>query len=146
MSTTLVRTLTDEERRTRAAVLYLQGLTQAQIGAELGVAGNTVSTWLSGLREEWKANAARDRMERIAEGLAKLDLLELTAWKGGDLRLVMKCIDIRFRVLGAYRPNVLVLQPSAWDAITIPPDHDPVESRLAGVQCHTNGHTTNSGE
>ena len=141
MTTTLVRTMTDEEKRTRAAILCLQGHTQEEIGARLGVAQNTVSVWLSGLRDEWVKNAARDRIERIAEGLAKLDLAEVAAWAAGDLRAVLKCIDIRFRVLGAYNFKLTVTSrpPLDWDAIASPAQEpDPVETRLARYQ--ENGH------
>ena len=129
-------TLDGEDKRTQAAVLYLQGYTQAQVGARLGVAGCTVSTWLSDLRAEWKANAARDRFERIAKGLEELRLVAQAAWRVSDLRLVLKTLDIRFRVLGAYTVKLIPVQQTIpWDAIAATPA-DPIEARLAH-------HTTN---
>ena len=78
MTTTLIRTMSDEEKRTQAAVLCLQGHTQEEIGARLGVARNTVSTWLSGLREEWVRNAAREFARAGREGAASAGLAGAT--------------------------------------------------------------------
>jgi hypothetical protein len=123
-----------EERKTRAAELYLKGMTQGAIARELGCEQCTVSRDLSDIREEWKANAVRDRAVRIAEGLAKLDLLEEALWKCGMYSLVLKCIDIRFKVMGAYQTFGLVVPTAVLDWNAILDDTDPadvIERRIA---------------
>jgi len=107
----------DEERKTRVAELYLQGFRQYQIADRLGCSEASVSRDVDELRDVWKRLRQEERLERIAEGLAKLDLLESVAWGTGNWRAVLKCLDMRFRVLGAYKPDMLVVQTVPWDRI-----------------------------
>jgi hypothetical protein len=122
---------TREELKTQAVVLYLQGWPVTRIAQQTGLPHPTVSRTLDAVRNVWKAGVERDRLERVAEGLAKLDLLEATAWANGALPLVLRCIDIRFRVLGAYKPTSVVVSTVPWDAIALGTDDDPIERRLA---------------
>jgi transposase len=91
-----------EERRTQAIVLYLRCVEQRAIAATLGVAESTVSAWLSGYKRELKERAAEDRLQQILVAMAKLDLVEQHLWAGCQWKLLLKCIDIRLRVLGAF--------------------------------------------
>jgi hypothetical protein len=69
-----------DERRQKVANLYLQGRTQRQIGAALGVDHSTVCRDLRALRRHWQQAAAGDFQERAAVELARIDHLETVAW------------------------------------------------------------------
>lgn len=71
-------------RRVKAAELYLKGMTQSAIAAELKVSVNTISWDLQKVREEWLARAGKAFEERKAEELAKIDQIELMAWRGWE--------------------------------------------------------------
>jgi transposase-like protein len=147
-------TMASDDRQTVAAILMLQGHTQKEISQQLGVAQNTVSVWLSEIAKEWKERAFADRQARIAEALAKLDLVEKMLWMLRDFKLVLRCLDMRFKVLGAYKPDtVIVQQPIPWDAILDAQEAAkvPLEDRMLVDQLramrdalkndHTNGDT-----
>jgi hypothetical protein len=68
------------ERRRDVADLYLQGWTQMEIAARLGVAQATISEDLSEVRRQWRESAMHDfELARQME-LRKLDRLEREAW------------------------------------------------------------------
>lgn len=127
--------MVSEERKTRVAELYLKGNPQYLIARDLGCSESQVSKDLAELKTLWRERAAEDRLQRIAEGLAKLDLLERTLWAANLPSLLLRCLDIRFRVLGAYKECVAVIHapPTAfpWDALAS--DGCPIEARIAEV-------------
>jgi len=65
-----------EHRRKQVAEMYLQRLTQRQIGERLGVDHSTVSTDLRAIREEWKAERLSNMDEALSRELAELDEME----------------------------------------------------------------------
>ena len=73
-----------DERRQKVANLYLQGRTQRQIGAALGVDHSTVCRDLSALRRQWQQAAAGDFQERAAVELARIDHVETVAWEAWE--------------------------------------------------------------
>ena len=60
--------------------MYLQGHTQAQIGAAFSVSQQTISKDLVEIREGWKKSAIVDFDEMRNQQLAKIDALELEYW------------------------------------------------------------------
>lgn len=73
-----------QERQTKVAQMYCQGLSQSAIGAQLGVTQPTVSQDLKAVRERWLVLMVRDFAERKAEELAKVDHLEATCWEAWE--------------------------------------------------------------
>src|SRR5690554_2184835 len=96
------------ERRRLAAAMYVKGMTQSQIAAELGVSVSRVSGDLKQIREEWRKEYL-DKYDGLAiEQLRKLEAVEQEAWeawhnsKGGKsgpnakfINLVLKSIERR---------------------------------------------------
>jgi hypothetical protein len=72
----------DQIRRDRAEVarLYLQGWTQADIGARLGLSRQQIGYDLEAVRQEWLRSALVDFDAKKAEELAKIDRLEGEYW------------------------------------------------------------------
>lgn len=70
------------ERRMRIARLYCQGKTLLEISQEVDISLPTVSKDLQAVRRFWLSNIAVDMDERVAELLAKNDVLEKEAWEG----------------------------------------------------------------
>ena len=68
-------------RRKRVAEEYLRGVPQFKIAEIVGVHRGTITRDLAVIREEWKAAYAMAFGERVAQELAKLDLVELTYWE-----------------------------------------------------------------
>lgn len=122
-----------EERRTKVAELFLRGLPQHRIARELGCSQSCVSKDLDAVRAEMQERASADRAGRIAEALAKLDLAEALLWQQGNLKLLLRCLDMRFRVLGAYKVQLLLPTGVPWDAVADPrpSDEEAIEGRLA---------------
>lgn len=85
-----------ERDRRNIARLYLQGITQADIAAELGVSQPTVSRDLKVIQEQWKVDRVNDLDERKNIELAKIDYLELEyweAWKRSQLDAEVQTIE-----------------------------------------------------
>lgn len=64
--------------------LYLQGMSQHEIGKEIGLSQQQVSLDLKAIRSIWKQSAAMKFDERLAMEVARIDELERTyyeAWK-----------------------------------------------------------------
>lgn len=69
-----------EMRRADVARRYLQGQTQGQIAADLGVHQSQVTRDLKTLRQRWQEQAADQTGRWIAQELARLAALEAEAW------------------------------------------------------------------
>lgn len=71
-------------RRAKVMDLYLKGESQPAIARKLKLSQPTVSRDLEHCREEWKARAAEDFKAHVAESLARVDRLELEAWRAWE--------------------------------------------------------------
>lgn len=71
-----------DARRAKVAALYLAGKSQQAIACEVGVSQMTVSKDLARLRAAWRESAVRDFDAMRGEELARLALVERTAWDG----------------------------------------------------------------
>jgi hypothetical protein len=76
----------DQIRKERAEIarLYLQRMTQAEIGERLGLSRQQVGYELKAIRREWLESSVMDFNTRKAEELARIDHVErefLTAWE-----------------------------------------------------------------
>jgi hypothetical protein len=71
------------------ARLYLRGVTQAAIGAQLGLSRQQIGYDLQDLYARWREDASRDIDERKSAELQKLDRLEAVAWEGWE----RSCLD-----------------------------------------------------
>ena len=111
------------KRREKVAQLYLQGQTQRQIAATLGIDQGNVCRDLEAVRKVWLAAAVAAIDQRKAEELARVDQLEATYWTAWDrsqqprpvpestvptprdgnpafLVGVKDCIELRCKILG----------------------------------------------
>jgi hypothetical protein len=68
------------ERRKRVAAMYLQGLSQWEIGQRLSVTQQCVAKDVAALEREWLASAVVDIDAAKAKELARIDRLERVAW------------------------------------------------------------------
>lgn len=69
------------ERRRRVASLYLRGLSQWEIGRQLGVTQQCIAKDVHALEKEWLASAVVDIDAAKAKELARVDRLERVAWR-----------------------------------------------------------------
>jgi hypothetical protein len=69
------------ERRRRVAGLYLRGVSQWEIGRQLGVTQQCVAKDIQALEKEWLAAAVVDLDVAKARELARIDRLERVAWR-----------------------------------------------------------------
>src|SRR6516162_495477 len=69
------------ERRKRVAALYLQGMSQWEIGRQLGVTQQCIAKDIQALEKEWLASAVVDIDAAKAKELARIDRLERVAWR-----------------------------------------------------------------
>jgi hypothetical protein len=69
------------ERRRRIASMYLRGLSQWEIGKQLGVTQQCVAKDVQALEKEWLASAVVDIDAAKAKELARVDRLERVAWR-----------------------------------------------------------------
>jgi hypothetical protein len=74
-------------RRQQVAALYLRGVSQADIGDQLGVDQSTISRDLTELRKEWLERSINHIDQKKAIELAKLDRLEVTYWEAWERSL-----------------------------------------------------------
>jgi len=72
----------DQIRKDRAEIagLYLQGWTQAEIGARLGLSRQQIGYDLEAVRREWLQSTLMDFHAKKAEELARIDRLEREYW------------------------------------------------------------------
>lgn len=71
-----------EQRRRKAAALYLQGMTQHDIAERLEVAQTTVQRDIAVVRERWKQAGIHDLNERKCAELERVDWAEREAQRG----------------------------------------------------------------
>ena len=69
------------ERRKRVAGMYLQGMSQWEIGRQLGVTQQCIAKDVQALEKEWLASAVVDIDAAKARELARIDRLERVAWR-----------------------------------------------------------------
>jgi hypothetical protein len=69
------------ERRRRVASLYLRGLSQWEIGRQLGFSQQCIARDIAALEKEWLAAAVVDLDAAKAKELARIDRLERVAWR-----------------------------------------------------------------
>jgi predicted transcriptional regulator len=69
------------ERRKRVAAQYLQGMSQWEIGRQLGVTQQCIAKDIQALEKEWLASAVVDIDAAKAKELARIDRLERVAWR-----------------------------------------------------------------
>lgn len=82
------RTKTQLERdRRRISDMYLRGMLQSEIAAELGLSQATISTDLKALQGEWLQSALLDFNEIKARELARIDKLEREYWTAWERSL-----------------------------------------------------------
>jgi hypothetical protein len=69
------------ERRQRVAGMYLQGMSQWEIGRQLGVTQQCIAKDVQALEKEWLAAAVVAIDAAKAKELARIDRLERVAWR-----------------------------------------------------------------
>jgi hypothetical protein len=69
------------QRRRRVASMYLRGLSQWEIGRQLGVSQQCIAKDVQALEKEWLAAAVVDIDAAKATELARIDRLERVAWR-----------------------------------------------------------------
>jgi hypothetical protein len=69
------------ERRKRVAGMYLRGMSQWEIGRQLGVTQQCVAKDVHALEKEWLASAVVAIDAAKAKELARIDRLERVAWR-----------------------------------------------------------------
>jgi hypothetical protein len=69
------------ERRKRVAGMYLQGMSQWEIGRQLGVTQQCIAKDVHALEKEWLAAAVVAIDAAKAKELARIDRLERVAWR-----------------------------------------------------------------
>jgi hypothetical protein len=69
------------ERRKRVAGMYLRGMSQWEIGRQLGVTQQCIAKDVHALEKEWLASAVVDIDAAKAKELARIDRLERVAWR-----------------------------------------------------------------
>ena len=69
-----------EAQRTRIAGLYLEGRTQAEIAAVVGLSQQQISRDLKAVRKEWQKARIRDFDAAQEEQLQRVDKVERNAW------------------------------------------------------------------
>lgn len=74
--------LRQADKQRAVAERYLRGMTQAEIGLDLGISQAEVSKSLKKIRERWVENAAMEFSERKMIELAKIDHIETLATEG----------------------------------------------------------------
>jgi hypothetical protein len=69
------------ERRKRVAGMYLQGMSQWEIGRQIGVTQQCIAKDVHALEKEWLASSVVDIDAAKAKELARIDRLERVAWR-----------------------------------------------------------------
>jgi hypothetical protein len=69
------------ERRKRVAGMYLQAMSQWEIGRQLGVTQQCIAKDIHALEKEWLASAIVAIVTAKAKELARIDRLERVAWR-----------------------------------------------------------------
>src|SRR5262245_23564543 len=69
------------ERRKRVAGMYLRGMSQWEIGRQLGVTQQCIAKDVQAIEKEWLESAVVDIDAARAKELARIDRLERVAWR-----------------------------------------------------------------
>lgn len=75
------KTVSIEDRQTRAISLCLEGHSYSQIGAALGVDKATICRDIQAARAEWRASREEQTEAHIAKELARIESREREAWE-----------------------------------------------------------------
>ena len=73
-----------QERRKTVAEMYVRGATQWEIASKVGVNQGQISRDLAAIRQQWLESSLQDFDSRKAQELAKIDMIEATAWAAWD--------------------------------------------------------------
>jgi transposase len=104
-----------EQRRERVSQLYLQGYSLRKIAVEVGVHNTQVFLDIKAIRADWRANTRWNFEEKQNLELARLDQVELEAWKGWT-RTIGKMTTIRKESGGmAGSKEVVTIEHKAGD-------------------------------
>jgi hypothetical protein len=132
------------------AQLHLQGWGVPGIAREVGCCQSQVWHDIKMLREFWVDQANQTFAVRQGEELARIAQVEAAAWQKGDLRHVLRCIEMRLRMFKMVGPTTVVQQTVQvnWDAIQAAAAQEPpdvIEERLAEasiphLEAKLNGH------
>jgi hypothetical protein len=101
------------------------------VGCSVSTAWHDIQLLRAGWMEEAKATFA----EHQAQELARVDTFMAMAVARNDLKLAVKCCELRCRLLGLLKPKVaVVVPPVPWDEIQRAANaavEDTIEERLA---------------
>jgi len=115
-------------RRKSVSEMYLRGITQWEIAAQLNCAQSTVSTDLKVLRKEWLASATMATGERIAQELAKIDKIEITYWEGWE----RSCKDAERVTTKEEIVPVSIVDGHATDTASVPTERNSIVEGQSG--------------
>jgi hypothetical protein len=73
-----------ERDRNRIAAMYLRGMYQSEIAAELGVSQPQISYDLKAIQAQWRATTTLDLDEAKQREIARIDELERTYWQAWE--------------------------------------------------------------
>jgi hypothetical protein len=122
-------------RIAQVAKLLLSGWDARCIARQVGCSASQAWEDIKLLRGFWLEQAKGDFAEHQAQELARIDLFMAAAVARGDLKLAVKCAELRCKLLGLIGPKVAVVAPTVqidWDAIAnAAPVPDVIEERLA---------------
>jgi len=116
-----------ELRRSMVADLASRGLTLRQIVEALTQRGvinpNTNEAWtpatvsndLKALRKEWRDEALADIGEHMGRQYQELQTTKRAAWAKGDLKSVLRAVELEMRLLGTAQPDKLVVSHLSED-------------------------------
>jgi transposase len=92
-------------RRRKVALLYLRKMHQREIAEELKIGMATVHRDIEAIEKRWLEETKKEVSVCKAEALANLDVLEVAAWRGEDLNLVLKVLQEKNKINGVYAPE-----------------------------------------
>lgn len=125
-----------EQRRRKVAAALLSHRTQREIATALGIGLGTVNRDVKAIQKAWQEQYTRDFGERVAEELAKLDLMEQamlakvigTNPSGWAVDRILAIMNHRARLLGLYAPE----RHEVITIDTIEAEIEKLEAALAG--------------
>jgi hypothetical protein len=122
------KTKTAEQRLARIAQireLYLQCLSMAEIGRQLGLSAATVYRDICSAREQWRTRAADAIEQHKQRELGKIDIIEVEAWRAWKRSIgIAKTVTTK---------NTTIEAPDGSNDIELPAEERTVrEEDLAG--------------
>jgi hypothetical protein len=123
------------QRRTKVCELLLYGWPPAQVAGLLQLSRDTVCHDVNALRQTWADELKQERLQLIAAAFAKLEALELELRAKGEWKHLLKTIELRLKVLGAFKPDVVVVAPQQipWNEMLAGDSHQQLEQKLKEV-------------